>query len=140
MSHKTVLRLLVSAQLILLPVIVALAFVLEGYLPQQLQDYLRWEQEQALERSELILAIVGLGFLIVWFISLVGLLLVKKWGFWGFLLSFVGLNVLCSFLGPSIYHSSEYVFDTVISALDGAIIALCLWGRPFDEHQCAKGD
>ncbi|MCB2184725.1 MAG: hypothetical protein KQH63_22090 [Desulfobulbaceae bacterium] len=124
MNNKSILRLLIVAEWLLLAISIYISIFLESYLPQELQNYLLAESTAETTKQEDILIIASLVILAAYLISSIMLLLLKKWAKWPYLLSMVVLFLIAPFAGPTVEHSTADTIAEISTLISGMILSL----------------
>jgi hypothetical protein len=127
MRSATVLRICVVLEWVFLGVAIALSFLLESSLPAPLRDWLAAEAEADLAPQEVALLIVMIPLLLSALVGSIGLLFLKRWGAWLYLISTIIGYALFPFTGPTVEHAVADAFDEVAILLSGLIIGLAFF-------------
>lgn len=127
MRVSTVLRICVLSEWVLVGISITLSLFLESHLPTPLQEWLTTEAEQDLQPYEAFL--LGGGFLLLLFAlaGSVGLLFLKRWGAWLYLLSLVIGYLLFPFMGPTVEHGLADAVDELSVMLSGLVLGLAFF-------------
>jgi hypothetical protein len=127
MNNRRVLRICVVLEWVVVIVGVGLAFVLEGSLPDPLKAWLKAEEERGLGQSDYALLCGGVLALVMAILSSVGLLCLRRWASWLYLLAVV-LGCLTSlFGGPVVQHVIPDVVDEIAVTISGLILGLAFF-------------
>ncbi|MEW6984529.1 hypothetical protein AAD001_17950 [Colwelliaceae bacterium 6471] len=97
------------------------------FLPEPLQDYLVWEEEQEITGSESILFLLILPLFLMFFSSIVGLYFFKVWAKKIYIGSSLIMLFLTPFLGPTVEHAFVTALSSLESACFGFIFALLIF-------------
>jgi hypothetical protein len=117
---------------IVIEIIIAVAFVfidvyLVDSLPQSLQDYLLWKQNQ--ETTSFGLGFLGvlLIFVMVHITSAIYLVLLKYWAIKPYILTGILLMLSSLFYGPTVEHALITTIEGISSTLFGVTLAMLLF-------------
>ena len=132
MIAANALRIAVTAWLVLMPLTLGITFWTEGQLPSELVDF-RDSQQDHFTIFDPILEIEWLmtgGVFItlgIWIGSVVGLLKMKRWGAWLYLLGIVVGLPLYFLSGFEIFHPLEQVVGDINNIVSGLILGLAFF-------------
>lgn len=129
MSQDKVIKILAIANIISLPVLVALSFFLESSLPPLLVDFLEQEMERESTNVELVVSFLTIPVLLVHCVALIGVLLSKQWARIPLLCTSIIFYVLTPFLGPYVDHGISATLDSLSSFILGALLVLLFFGE-----------
>jgi hypothetical protein len=99
-------------------------FLLESYLPQELQNYLAIELESEFSPIEGLVLLVMLPLLVIHIASLIGFIRTKLWAPRYFVYSSIGLFLCVLFIGPYVDHAVAAVIGDLSTLVMGAILAM----------------
>ena len=123
-----VLRLLVVFEFILTVTAVILNFSFEEKLPVDLKTWIDVQAELPITNNEIItFFLLAAPLLLIYFSSMIGLLLLKPWGKYLYIFSMISLSVLSLFLGPTVEHAILTLFGDITSICTGGILVLILF-------------
>jgi|APSaa5957512493_1039668.scaffolds.fasta_scaffold166430_1 hypothetical protein len=123
-----VLRLLVVFEFILTVTAVTLNFSFEEKLPVDLKTWIDVQAELPITNNEIItFFLLAAPLLLIYFSSMIGLLLLKPWGKYLYIFSMISLSVLSLFLGPTVEHAILTLFGDITSICTGGILVLILF-------------
>ena len=123
-----VLRLLVVFEFILTVTAVTLNFSFEEKLPVDLKTWIDVQAELPITNNEIItFFLLAAPLLLIYFSSMIGLLLLKPWGKYLYIFSMISLSVLSLFLGPTVEHAIHTLFGDITSICTGGILVLILF-------------
>ncbi len=129
MNQNKVIKVLAIANLVSLPVVIALGLVLESDLPSLLVRFLEQEMERDNTNMELAVTFITIPVLLAHIASLIGVLFNKLWSRSILLYSSVLLFLLTPFLGPYVDHGISATLDSLTSLLLGALLSLLFFGQ-----------
>jgi len=146
MNPSTALRLFVVLELILVIGGVVSAALLEGNLPEPLRQWLVAEAEREPTPQETAVLAILIPVLISSVAGSIGLLLLKRWGAWIFLIALIAGSALMPFTGPTVAHPLADAIDELSLILSGLIIGLAFFtnalrssARPTHAEQAEQG-
>lgn len=97
---------------------------LESSLPQPLATWLKENEEKAISGSDLpLLALVLLAILSL-INGTIGLLFLKRWGVWPYLVALVLIMILTPFWGPTVLHPLAAALADASAVTSGMVIVL----------------
>lgn len=134
MNTKSILRLLIASEWVLIVFGVYLSFVLEKYLPQELQNYLSAESNTELSRQEDILFIAVLAVAICYFASSILLFFMKNWAKWSYLICIIIFALVLPVTGPTVEHSIADTIGEIPTLISGMILSLIF----FTDTMCSN--
>jgi hypothetical protein len=127
MPGKTLLRTLVSLEIVLTIVGLIVSEVTVNSLPQPLQEYLAQDAEAEFTAGDWLFLMLSIPFLLLWLTSSVGLLFLWRPARLLYTVAVLGCCILSLFLGPAVYSAAEQFLSDLASLIPGAIIALLYW-------------
>jgi hypothetical protein len=127
MKIQTVLRICVWLVLLLFLAGVVADLLLHGSLPAQLRD---WRAPKP-ERVSSVLLFGGAGALVFfsWAAALVGLLRLRRWAAWLFLISLVSGYAYMALTGPTVAHGVASAINGLSAVLSGMVLALAFFSE-----------
>lgn len=135
MRVSTVLRICVLSEWVLVGISITLSLFLESHLPPPLQEWLTTEAEQDSQPYEAFLLAGGFLLLLFALAGSVGLLFLKRWGAWLYLLSLVIGYLLFPFFGPTVEHGLADAVDELTVMLSGLILGLAFFSDALPAKQ-----
>ena len=126
MTKTATFRLLVVILICFVPIAIV-AGVLEtslSLLPPELEEWVDGELEATMGAVEVI---ITLAVLVAVIASLIGLLMLKKWGAWTFLAVNVAAVVYVIFSGPYVMSGLSYACEDTASILSGVILGMAFF-------------
>ena len=127
MRSSTVLRICVVLEWAFVGVAVALSFLLESSLPAPLRDWLAADAEADLAPHEAALLVAMILAMVCVLVGSIGLLFLKRWAAWLYLISVIIGYALFPFMGPSVAHGVADVVGDLATLLSGLIIGLAFF-------------
>lgn len=127
MHTSSVLRIFVVLEWVAIAGGIVLSILLEPRLPEPLRDWLAAEVEREVDLSEIVLLILAIPMLLGALIGSIGLLFLKRWAAWLYLISLIIGFLIFPFMGPTVEHGMADVFLEVASVISGMIIALAFF-------------
>ena len=124
MKAKTVLRVAVICEWGFLILSILLDSILESSLPDQLQAYLEWERSQVFSLNEWFLLLQTPLFFIGYATASIGLLLLKAWSKWLYLIVLIFGFAPALISGPIVYHAVVDLVVEVQTLLSGLILGI----------------
>jgi len=132
MKASKVLRIAVVAEVALIPVGVAVSFWADSFLPK---DFLTLEESQSNPFADvqsmgpgmisyLVASLIMFG---AWIASMIGLLKLKRWAAWLYLLTTVLALPLYFMFGIDVRHPIDQIFDDIYRFIPGFIIVLAFF-------------
>lgn len=127
MRASTLLRVFVGLELTAAAASVFALLWLEDKLPIVLQRWLLEEYDREWTALEWGATIVGVVALVVWIVSCVGLLMLRKWAARGYFFSVVLLLLINLLLPPRVEHQVAAGLGDLTLILAGIVIGLAFW-------------
>ena len=127
MRSSTVLRICVVLEWVFVGMAIALSYLLESSLPAPLRDWLAADAEANLAPHEVAVLIAMIPLLIGVLIGGIGLLFLKRWAAWLYLIAVIIGYALFPFMGPTVEHAVADAFDEMATLLSGLIIGLAFF-------------
>lgn len=129
MMAKTALRVAVICEWGFLLLAILLDAILESSLPEQLQAYLEWERSQTFSLNEWFLLIQTPLFLIGYATASIGLLLLKRWSKWLYLIVLIFGFAPTLISGPIVEHAFVDLVVEVQTLLSGLILGIVFFAE-----------
>ena len=135
MNPSKILRIAVIAEILLIPVGVAISFWADSFLPN---DVITLEENQKSAVTEITdihsiglgmiaFMVAGLAMFAAWIASIIGLLKLKRWGAWLYLFTaFLALPIYF-ISGFEVCHPIDQIFYDILRFLPGFIIGLAFF-------------
>ena len=141
MRPSTVLRICVVLEWVFVGVAIALSFLLESTLPAPLRDWLatQAEAEGDLAPHEIALFIGMIPVLVCVLAGSIGLLFLKRWAAWLYLISVIIGYLLVPFMGPTVEHGVVDAFYEMATLLSGLIIGLAFFSDALSVGNAQSG-
>jgi hypothetical protein len=127
MHPSTVLRICVVLEWVLVGWVLALSYSLESSLPAALRDWLAADAERDLGLRVVALVVVMVPSLLAWLVGSIGLLFLKRWAAWVYLISLIVSLTLSPLFGPTVEHGSASAVNATATLLAGLIIGLAFF-------------
>lgn len=127
LSIKSIFRLVLVIQFVVLVLSVVADYHFIQYLPEQLQNYLAWEENQDITENESIIFIFILPLLLVYFLSIFGLFFFKVWAKKAYIISSIIMLFLTPFLSPTVEHAFVTAIGSLEASCLGFIFALLIF-------------
>ena len=138
MDRVKLLRTLVITEIALTAGGVLSEFLLERYLPQQLQAYLKTESETPIGAREQLFLILGIPFGLAIILAWIGLLLFRKNAHKLYLVTCIGSIVLFLFAGPTVQTALGTALDAAVSLLGGLVLGLLYFTDLRNRYETTK--
>lgn len=126
-----ILRITVVIELISIFASIAIGEYLMKDLPVSLQNYWAWEENRGFTTFEIVLMFISLFFLLVYFVAALGLIFLKQWAKFPYLVAGLSMFILSPLLGPDVSHGLEAAIADVGVACFGINLALLLFCNVF---------
>ncbi|UAB73834.1 hypothetical protein INR79_22070 [Vibrio sp. SCSIO 43132] len=117
----------VALELFLVVASVIVAFSLESQLPPLLQEYLTQEMESEFTSTDSAVLFIAIPFLVIYFVSTIGILLTKPWAKNLYIFSVVSGVVFMPFMGPTVDHAISSTINYLATLTMGIVLALLLF-------------
>ena len=127
MKSTTVLRLCLVFEWVFVASAVAASFLLESSLPEPLSSWLRAESERDMTGGELIFALTCVPLIISIIVATIGLLCLRRWAAWLYLITAVVGVILMPLSGPHVEHAITDALGEIGSVMSGMVIALAFF-------------
>jgi hypothetical protein len=127
MRPSTVLRICVVLEWTFLGLGIVSSFLLESSLPDPLRDWLAADAEGDIALREVGLLVVMIPLLLCALVGSIGLLFLKRWAAWLYLISLIIGYALFPFMGPTVEHALADAADDMAVLLSGLIIGLAFF-------------
>lgn len=127
MNLQLIFRIAIVIELIIAVAFVFIDIYLVDSLPQSLQDYLLWKQNQEVTSFDLGVLGIVLIFVIVHIISAISLVLLKSWAIKPYMLTGILLILSSLFYGPTVEHALTSTIGGISSTLFGVTLAMLLF-------------
>ena len=101
-----------------------LSFLLESSLPPLLQEYLTVQGESEINASDLVALWAGIPILLLYLVSIVGLLITRVWAKNMYLFVVIVGYLVSPFLGPTVEHAYTATLYDAITLIEGGILVL----------------
>jgi len=132
MKAAKILRLAVIAEIALIPLGVAVSFWADSFLPkgaltlEENQSY-AFADIQSFDLSTIAFMVGALVMLGTWIASIVGLLKLKRWGAWLYLITTFSALPIYFMTGFDVRHPIDQIFDDIYRFIPGLIIGLAFF-------------
>lgn len=124
MNTTKLIKLFVILEILLLVAYFISSWAMEPHLPTILQEYLTREIESELNKADLILSSIAIPSVLIYMVSIIGMLLTKPWAKNLYAISvFVSLAFM-PFAGPIVDHALSAAIYDINSLVVGAILTL----------------
>jgi hypothetical protein len=127
LNIKSIFRLVLVIQFVVLILSVVADYHFIQYLPEELQNYLVWEENQDLSENDSIIFIFILPLLLVYFVSIFGLFFFKAWAKKGYIISSIIMLLITPFLSPTVEHAFVTAIGSLEASCLGFIVALLIF-------------
>jgi putative Mn2+ efflux pump MntP len=135
MKTSTTLRALLVLEWIVIVAGVVLSFIMEAYLPPELQAWLAGQADAGITMSDLVLLLVGVPLLIVMLVASIGLFMLRRWGAWLYAVTtFLG-TALMPFTGPTVDHALADAVDETALILSGIVIGIAFFSNVLKQKE-----
>jgi nitrate reductase NapE component len=132
MRSTTLLRFFVLLEWAFLLISMKLSFALEHTLPEPLRDWIAADTDAEVSKADLIILFSIVPLLASALVGAIGLLFLKRWAAWVYLVSMVLGYLIVPFTGPSVEHAIAYAVDEVSVVFSGMVIALAFFSDALD--------
>ena len=139
MKPQSVLRTSVSLMWVLFFLGLALTILLRSSLPSQLRDWRAAQATRGPSAAELVLGLAGGFAFILGGISSVGLVRLRRWAAWPFLVATVVAYALMPFLGPTVEHAATSAVNGAFSVLTGVTLGVAFFTDALKEPRAQPG-
>jgi hypothetical protein len=127
MRSSTALRICVVLEWVFMALGIILSLLLESSLPVPLRDWLAADAEQELTLREFAVFLVAVPLITGAVVGSIGLLFLKRWAAWLYLVSLVIGTLLTPFAGPTVEHALTVSANEIAVLLSGLIIGLAFF-------------
>lgn len=127
MHPATMLRLCVVSEWIFIALGIVLSFMLESRLPEPLRAWLAADSARDPGAREFLALMLFIPASLGWLAGSVGLLLLKRWAAWLYLVVVVVVLLLDCLLGPTVEHAVTMLYFNVSLVLSGLVLGLAFF-------------
>lgn len=127
MKLSTILRWCLVLEWVFIGASIVASSLLEPSLPEPLAAWLRAESEGDLTAREIMLFIAVVPLLVSMIVATVGLLCLRRWAAWLYLITNVVGTLLMTLTGPTVEHAFADALDEIGIVLSGMVIAIAFF-------------
>lgn len=127
MKSSTMLRWCLVLEWVFILVGMATAFALESSLPAPLAAWLKGEADSDLTSGQFVLVALGIPLIVSMIVATIGLLCLRRWAAWLYLITTVLEFLIMPFTGPTVEHALADALEQVATVLSGIVIALAFF-------------
>lgn len=125
MKSSSILRWCVILEMAVALAAIFVAFVPDFALPESL---LAWQDTQAeLSVNEVIFLLLYIQLIVPWLVAVIGLLCLRRWAAWLYLVVFLLTTAFSPFTGPTVEPALVTTLSYVASVFSGMVIALAFF-------------
>jgi hypothetical protein len=131
MTRSSIFRLLVVLEIFTIPVLITLVFLDDRLLPTELAEWRYQDDDTSFEAGHIVQMTMGLFYMMLLLPSYIGLLMLKKWGSWIFLIA-VLFSLVASLFSPVVMSGPTYSINSISFSIQGIILGMAFFSDVLD--------